>query len=380
MYCEIFKKLFLCLIVFSFSCNAYSAIVPSPPALNANSHILMDYNSGRILAQNRINERIEPASMSKMMTVYVIASALKEGQIKSEDMVTISEKAWRMEGSKMFIEVNKQVSVDDLLKGVIVQSGNDASVALAEYIAGTEEVFATIMNQYAAELGLKNTHFTNSSGLPDENHYSSAWDLAVIASSLIREFPDIYTYHSIREFTFNGIHQHNRNDILSRDDSVDGIKTGYTESAGYCLVASARRGDMRLISVVAGTPSSDARASATQSLLNYGFRFFTTEKIFSAEQSVVSARVWKGDLDSINLGTARDLWVTVPRGKSKDLDKNIELQPTIIAPTLKGAIIGHINISYDGEELAVRPLIALESVQQGDLLDRIMDDIRLLFQ
>jgi len=318
--------------------------------------------------------------MTKMMTVYVIASALKEGQIKSEDLVTISEKAWRTEGSKMFIEANKQVSVDDLLKGVIIQSGNDASVALAEYIAGTEEVFATIMNQYAAELRLQNTHFTNSSGLPDENHYSSAWDLAVIASSLIREFPDIYTYHSIREFTFNGIRQHNRNGILSRDDSVDGIKTGYTESAGYCLVASARRGDMRLISVVAGTPSSDARASATQSLLNYGFRFFTTEKIFSAEQSVVSARVWKGDLDSINIGTAQDLWVTVPRGKSKDLDKNIELQPTIIAPTLKGAIIGHINISFDGEELAVRPLIALESVRQGDLLGRVMDDIRLLFQ
>jgi len=380
MYCEKFKKLLLCLIVFSFSCNAYSAIVPSPPELNASSHILIDYNSGRILAQNRINERIEPASMTKMMTVYVIASALKEGQIKSEDLVTISEKAWRTEGSKMFIEANKQVSVDDLLKGVIIQSGNDASVALAEYIAGTEEVFATIMNQYAAELRLQNTHFTNSSGLPDENHYSSAWDLAVIASSLIREFPDIYTYHSIREFTFNGIRQHNRNGILSRDDSVDGIKTGYTESAGYCLVASARRGDMRLISVVAGTPSSDARASATQSLLNYGFRFFTTEKIFSAEQSVVSARVWKGDLDSINIGTAQDLWVTVPRGKSKDLDKNIELQPTIIAPTLKGAIIGHINISFDGEELAVRPLIALESVRQGDLLGRVMDDIRLLFQ
>ena len=375
-----FKNLILCFFVFLFCCDVYSVIVPSSPELNSSSHILMDYNSGKILAQNRINERIEPASMTKMMTVYVVASELKDGYIKLEDMVTVSEKAWRMEGSKMFIEVNKQISVDDLLKGVIIQSGNDASVALAEYIAGTEDVFTVIMNQYAAKLGLENTNFTNSSGLPDEKHYSSAFDLAVLATALIRDFPEIYAYHSIREFTFNGIRQHNRNDILSRDDSVDGIKTGHTESAGYCLVASAKRGDMRLISVVAGNSSTESRASATQSLLNYGFRFFETQKLFNADQPIMFARVWKGDIDSMNLGIDQDLWVTVPRGKFKNIDNNINLQPTIIAPTLKGAIIGNIHILFDGEELAVRPLVALESVQQGGLLDRIMDDIRLLFQ
>ena len=245
---------------------AAAAIIPAAPSINATSYLIMDVNSGRILAEKDIDLRVEPASLTKMMTTYIVANEIYEGNIGLEDMVRVSEKAWRMEGSRMFIEVNKEVSVEDLLKGVIIQSGNDASVALAEYIAGTEDVFAELMNQYAAKLGMNNTHFTNSSGLPDDNHYTTARDLSILAKATIKDYPEIYRWHSIREYTFNDITQPNRNLLLWRDDSVDGIKTGHTESAGYCLVASAVRDGMRLITVVMGTEGMESRTRASQSL------------------------------------------------------------------------------------------------------------------
>ena len=252
---------------------AAAAIIPAAPSINATSYLIMDVNSGRILAEKDIDLRVEPASLTKMMTTYIVANEIYEGNIGLEDMVRVSEKAWRMEGSRMFIEVNKEVSVEDLLKGVIIQSGNDASVALAEYIAGTEDVFAELMNQYAAKLGMNNTHFTNSSGLPDDNHYTTARDLSILAKATIKDHPEIYRWHSIREYTFNDITQPNRNLLLWRDDSVDGIKTGHTESAGYCLVASAVRDGMRLITVVMGTEGMESGHGHLSHFLATGFVF-----------------------------------------------------------------------------------------------------------
>ncbi len=359
---------------------SFAAIVPAPPEIRAVSYLLMDYNSGSIIAGKDIDKRVEPASLTKMMTTYVVSNEIYAGNIGLEDMVRVSEKAWRMEGSRMFIEVDKEVSVEDLLKGVIIQSGNDASVALAEYIAGTEEVFTAIMNQYADRLGMTNTNFTNSTGLPDENHYTTARDLSILATAIIKDHPEIYAWHAIKEFTFNEITQPNRNLLLWRDDSVDGIKTGHTESAGYCLVASARRDGMRLISVVMGTEGMESRARATQSLFGYAFRFFETHKYYSSGDELTTTDVWKGESDLLSIGVDHDLWITVPRGQLKNINPVIELAPTIIAPVDALSVQGQVKLMLEGSELVTMPLIALEGVSEGGLIERIKDEIQLFFQ
>ena len=310
---------FTTLIILLVNLNLAKAatVVPAHPKIKANSYLVMDFHSGNYLVSENIDERVEPASLTKMMTVYVVANELEEGVISSDEMVLISEKAWRMEGSKMFIEVNKKVSVDDLLKGVIIQSGNDASIALAEHVAGTEDAFAQLMNQHAVELGMAGTNFVNSSGLPHQDHYTTARDMATLANVLITKFPDIYALHAVKEFTFNDIKQTNRNLLLWRDDTVDGIKTGHTESAGYCLVSSAKRGDMRLISVVMGTDSAEARARSSQSIMNFAFRFYETHKLYSADESITKGKLWKGEVEEIDLGIREDMYITIPRGTYK---------------------------------------------------------------
>lgn len=360
--------------------TAMAAIVPAAPDIDATAYLVMDYNSGRILAEKDIDKRVEPASLTKMMTTYVVTNEILEGNIKMTDLVTISERAWRMEGSRMFVEVNKQVPVEDLLKGVIIQSGNDASVALAEHIAGTEEVFAEVMNQYAAKLGMTNTHFTNSTGLPDPNHYSTARDLSILGEAMIRDHPDIYTWHSQKEFTFNGIKQDNRNLLLWRDSSVDGIKTGHTETAGYCLVSSAVRDGMRLVTVIMGTPSMESRARGSASLLNFAFRFFETHKLYSPGDVITSTPVWKGETNTVNLGVTRELWVTMPRGQYKQLKPVTEITPTIIAPVSKNAEYGKVKLMLDEQEFASAPLVALDAVNEGSILTRIKDEVKLFLQ
>jgi len=374
------KLVFSILLVVCYLSNAQAVVVPAPPKIKALSYLVVDYDSGRLLVKENIDERVEPASLTKMMTVYIVSNELTAGNINMNDMVMISEAAWRMTGSRMFIEVNKEVSVEDLLMGVIVQSGNDASMALAEHVSGSEEVFVELMNQYASELGMTGTHFTNSTGLPDKDHYTTARDMAALAAALVRNSPEIYKWHSIRDFTFNGIKQHNRNQLLWRDDSVDGIKTGHTESAGYCLVASAKRDNMRLISVVMGTEGTRARTRATQSLFNFSFRFYETHKLYEAGEAISSSKVWKGDKESFNVGIAEDLYVTISRGKYKKLDAAIEISPVIVAPINESDVQGNLNVMLEGEKLASRPLIALQAVAEGSFLNRLKDDIRLLFE
>ena len=380
MYLNKIKLLVSSLLVVTCWQQAGAAIVPAAPDIDATAYLVMDYNSGRILAEKEIDKHVEPASLTKMMTTYVVTNEIDEGNIKMGDLVMISEKAWRMEGSRMFVEVNKQVTVEELLKGVIIQSGNDASVALAEHIAGTEEVFAEVMNQYAAKLGMASTHFTNSTGLPDPNHYTTARDLSLLASAMIRDHPDIYVWHSQKEFMFNGITQPNRNLLLWRDNSVDGIKTGHTETAGFCLVSSAVREDMRLITVVMGSASMESRARGSGALLNFAFRFFETHKLYSPGEMITTSPVWKGETDTLNLGVNEEVWVTVPRGQYKQLKPVTEFEPTIIAPVSSGAVLGKVKFMLDTEELASRPLVALEAINEGSIIDRVKDEVRLFLQ
>lgn len=376
----------LSLLLLSFIAAASAAAqtaatpVPKPPSTEATSYLVMDFNSRQMLAEHNIDERVEPASLTKMMTVYVVAAELKAGHVRLEDMVRVSEKAWRMEGSKMFIEVDKEVSVADLLRGVIVQSGNDASVALAEHVSGSEEVFAAMMNQHAQRLGMKHTHFMNSTGWPHAEHYTTAHDMALLAAALIRDYPDIYAWHAIKEFTFNGITQHNRNELLYRDSTVDGIKTGHTEGAGFCLVASAKRDDMRLISVVMGTSGPKARTDATEALLNYSFRFYETHRLAGAQEEVTTAKIWKGAVDTVSMGITGDLWVSVPRGSMKRLETSAEVQNPLSAPVEAGAVLGTLKVMLDGKELAARPLVALKPVVAGSLFKRVMDGIFLALE
>ena len=374
------KSLYILISLWFVTTNTFAVILPAPPDINAVSYVVKDFNSGQILAEKDIDKIVEPASLTKMMTTYIVSSELEEGNISMSDMVLVSEKAWRMEGSRMFIEVGKEVSVEDLLKGVIIQSGNDASVALAEHLAGTEEVFAAIMNQYAARLGMTNTNFVNSTGLPDPNHYTTARDLAILAEATIRDHPEIYEWHSIKEFTFNGIKQPNRNLLLWRDDSVDGIKTGHTESAGFCLVASAKRNDMRVISVVMGTNGMESRARASSSLFGYAFRFFETHKYYSQGDEVTSAAVWKGETDEVALGIEDDLWLTIPRGQLKNIQPMVEMRPDINAPIEINTVLGSVKLMLEDEQLATLPLIALEAIPEGDIIKRIQDEIKLFFQ
>ena len=368
---------FLC---FTALLQAATMPVPRAPDVGAKAYILVDYHSGRVLAEQNADARMEPASITKLMTAYVVFKELQQGSLKLDDLVTVSEKAWRMEGSRMFIEVGKKVSVEDLLQGMIVQSGNDATVALAEHIAGAEDTFAAYMNRYAQELGLTGTHFTNSTGMPDPEHYTTARDIATLAHALIAEFPDYYHWYSQKSFVYNDITQSNRNKLLWRDKSVDGLKTGHTQSAGYCLVTSAQRDNMRLISVVLGTKSEAARASASQALLNYGFRFFETHKLYDAGTRLTDTRVWKGERETIPLGVRDTLYVTIPRGRYKDLQANMKIQKRLLAPIQTGQRCGSIQLMLDGELIEEPDLVALEPDPEGGIWERVRDEALLYFE
>ncbi|MFT5396416.1 MAG: D-alanyl-D-alanine carboxypeptidase (penicillin-binding protein 5/6) [Gammaproteobacteria bacterium] len=379
MKIRLFKVIFF-LVFVPLQVTAGEMIVPAAPTIKASSYVVMDFNSGDILVEQNTDQKLPPASLTKIMTIYVVASELENGKISLEDEVLVSEKAWRTEGSRMFIEVNKKVKLDDLLHGVIIQSGNDASVALAEYISGTEGVFADLMNKHAEQLGMNNSHFVNSTGLPDPDHYTTASDLAKLAQALIRDYPEVYALHKIKEYTFNKIKQHNRNKLLWRDRSVDGIKTGHTEAAGYCLVASAVRDGMRLISVVMGTDGMNARAKASQAILNYGFRFFETHKLYSAGDLITSVKVWKADIDNLNLSVNKDIYITVPRGQYEKLEPVVEVDKKIIAPVNKGDQKGVLNIMLENKNITTVPLLALESIVEGGIVNRLKDEVYLLFE
>lgn len=354
-------------------------VVPSAPSIASEAYLLIDFNSGHVLANKNADQRIEPASLTKIMTGYVVINELFNGNMSMEDDVTISQKAWKMPGSKMFIEVGKQVKVRDLIKGMVIQSGNDASVALAEMIAGSEEVFAQLMNKYALSLGMNNTNFVNATGLPHPDHYTTAHDLAILTKNLITKFPEEYKWYSEKKFTFNGITQYNRNKLLWQDPTVDGLKTGHTESAGYCLVSSAKRDDMRLISVVLATDSAKMRVQETQKLLNYGFRFFETHKLYSSQQRLNDAIVWEGNRDLIGLGTQKDLYITIPRGQYKNITIESSVQPGIVAPITKGQTLGNLHISLDEQLIVERPLVALADIEEGSFFKKLIDQLRRFF-
>lgn len=354
---------------------------PAPPIIGAKSYLVVDARTGHELAALNPDTALAPASLTKLMTTYVVFSALKQGQIQLQDEVTVSEKAWRTQGSRMFIEVGSRVSIEDLLAGMIVQSGNDASVALAEHIAGTESVFAELMNQYAASLGMLSSHFLNSTGLPAEGHVTTARDLTTLSRALIDEFPEYYgRWHSMREFTYNGIKQNNRNSLLWRDDSVDGLKTGHTDDAGYCLVASARRDDMRIVSAVMGTSSTKARTDGSQALLNYGFRFFETRLLFEAGEEITSARVWKSANEHSRLGVLEDLYITVRRGTYDELESTLDIPSVIEAPLAAGQPIAELKIRYGNEELLRTSLRALDDSPVGSIWQRMRDSVSLWFE
>ncbi|ORU91898.1 MAG: D-alanyl-D-alanine carboxypeptidase [Cycloclasticus sp. symbiont of Bathymodiolus heckerae] len=373
------KRIIFILCVF-ISTHASALPIPSAPNLKARSYHLTDFHSGTVLASKDADLKLAPASMTKIMTALIVFRELRHGNLSLSENVRISEKAWRMPGSRMFIEVDKFVSVDDLLHGMLVQSGNDATVALAEHIAGDEATFAQFMNQVAKELGMINSHFMNSSGLPDDDHYTTAKDLSILTRALIIESPELYKINAIKEFTFNGITQQNRNKLLWRDSTVDGVKTGHTEDAGYCLVSSAVRNNMRLISVVMGTESIEARNNTNQALLNYGYRFYKTHLLYKAQQSLSSTRVWKGAQKTLPVGLAKNLYLTIPRNQYKALDASLEIKPRLMAPINKGQKVGSAVIKLKGEIIATRPLIALHKISEGSLMDRLKDDALLMLE
>ena len=352
---------------------------PAPPEVAAKNYLLLDFASGSVLAEKNADVQIEPASITKMMTAYVVYKEMDAGRLSMDDMVDISEKAWRMGGSRMYLEVNTSVSVHDLLKGLIVQSGNDACVALAEHIAGTETAFVQLMNQYAAQLGMENTNFENTTGWPDKKHLTTARDIAKLAAVIIEEFPEHYSWYAEKEYTYNSIKQYNRNKLLWRDETVDGIKTGHTESAGYCLVSSALRSDMRIISVVLGTDSEKARASVSQAILNYGFRFFESHTLYDENEVLSRPRIWKGEFETLTVGLDKKLSVTIPRGAYDKLDATMDIDKNIEAPVARGQQIGLVNVSLDGELLHSAPLVALEAVAEGNLYQIAKDYVMRLF-
>ncbi|MEL6447399.1 MAG: D-alanyl-D-alanine carboxypeptidase family protein [Pseudomonadota bacterium] len=353
---------------------------PAPPALNASSYLVIDADSGAAVAAMNPDLQVEPASLTKLMTAYVVFKALDAGQISSTDQVRISQEAHAAgaAGSTMFAKQGSRVSVEDLLQGMIVVSGNDASVALAEHVAGTEAVFADLMNSFAGELGMVSTSFRNATGLPADNHFTTARDMTALARAIIKEFPDQYYRYSQQSYSWEGVTQPNRNRLLG-SDGVDGMKTGRTEAAGWCLVSSAQRGDMRLVSAVMGTTSDQKRTDASRALLNYGFRFFETRRLYAAGSAIDSAKVWKGDADAVPLGLARDLFVTVPRGAWDELAPTLTVRRTLYAPLEQGAEVGRVSIALDGEELTSAPVQLLGAVERGGLWKRMTDEVRLWF-
>jgi D-alanyl-D-alanine carboxypeptidase (penicillin-binding protein 5/6) len=355
-------------------------IIPPAPKLQAKGYVLMDADSGQVLADKAMNTRMQPASLTKMMTLYIIANALRNGQIAVSDLVHISEKAWRTGGSKMFVRAGSNVSVKNLIQGIVVDSGNDACTAMAEYIAGTEEAFAALMNQMAQSLGMKNTHYTDSTGLPHANHYSTPYDMAILARAIIKDFPEYYGWYQQKWFTYNKIKQPNRNRLLWRDPSVDGLKTGHTNAAGYCLVASAKRNNMRLITVAMGTPTDEARHSENEALLNYGFRFFKTHHLFDANQPIAQARIWLGQKKTVDLGVAKDLYVTIPTSLWQTVKAQTSITAVIKAPVTQKQPLGKLKIYIGNKNIQSIPLIALQNNPKGGLWTRFKDTILLLIR
>jgi D-alanyl-D-alanine carboxypeptidase (penicillin-binding protein 5/6) len=366
---------FLCLPLL-----ALAQQLPTPPALAAKSWLLLEVASGQQLAAQAPDQRLDPASLTKLMTAYLSFAAIRQGTIKLDQTVPVSQKAWKTGGSRMFIQVDTQVKVEDLLKGMIVQSGNDACVALAEAIAGDEENFAQMMNREAQRLGMKGSSFRNASGLPDAQHYTTARDLATLASALIRDFPDEYArYYSLKEFRYNNITQANRNRLLYIDPTVDGLKTGHTEAAGYCLVSSAKRGPRRLLSVVLGAASDSARAQESLKLLNYGFQFYDAIQLYAKNEPVSTLKVWKGTESTVKLGFANDLVIAVPKGMGARIRSELVSQQPLIAPVTQGQVLATLKVSFDDKPYGDYPVLALEAVPAAGIIGRMIDAIRLWF-
>lgn len=379
-----FKKLIVTtLAIATFSINAAPRVIPDAPQIAAKAFILVDFDSGKVIAEKNADDSLEPASLTKMMTSYVIGQELNAGNISLNDEVTISKNAWAKnfpDSSKMFIEVGKTVSVEKLNQGIIVQSGNDACVAMAEHIAGTEGAFAQLMNSWSKQLGMDSTHFVNSHGLDNSEHYTTARDMALLGQALIRDVPEEYRIYSQKKFTYNGITQYNRNGLLwDKSMNVDGIKTGHTSKAGFNLVASATKDNMRLISVVLGTKDADARKAESKKLLNFGFRFYETVTLHEANSNIVAERVWMGQQEQVELGLAEKLTMTVPRGQAKNLTASFEIQKELSAPIAKGDVVGKIFYSLNDDEIAEVELIALEDVELGSWFSRLVDYFKLLF-
>ena len=377
---SLFKLLKTVLIIpFIFSVHAEEPrfYIPEAPSIAAKAYILMDHNSGIILAANNENEKRSPASLTKLMTSYVVFKRLKEEFITLDDEVKISEKAWRTGGSKSFIEVGKMIKLEDLLKGMIIQSGNDASVALAEHVAGSEGTFVLFMNDYAQQIGMKNSRFENASGLPHDDQYTTVKDIALLSSAMIKEFPVYYEWYSQKEFTYNNITQTNRNKLLFTDSTVDGLKTGWTQKAGYCLVTSANRVDMRLISVVLGSDSPAIRISETEKLLDYGFRFFETQSVNDISHQV---RVYKSEKANIKVGVADSSFLTLPRNQFRYTTQTINLNQDLIAPISQGEQVGELVVSFNNQNIATLPLIALENAAEAGFISKMIDTIKLLFR
>lgn len=378
------QRLFLLAALSSTPLVHAAVAIPAPPQLAAKSYVLMDAASGQVLLENNGDERLPPASLTKLMTAYIGTLKIRSGEIGEQDPVPISEHAWRTGGaasggSTMFLPLNSQATVDALLHGIIIQSGNDASIALAEYIAGSEDAFADLMNKTAEDLGMSNSHFMNAPGLPDPEHYSSAHDMAKLARAIIQVDPEHYAIYKQKDYTWNGIKQGNRNLLLWRDSTVDGLKTGHTEEAGYCLVASAVREDMRLIAAVFGTSSEKSRAAETQKLLTYGFRFFESKTFYQQGAELAQAPVWKGAVAIVKGGLAQDLTLTLPKGQLEKLKADLTINPTLIAPIEKGAVIGKVDVKLDDQIVHSTDLVALEAVEEGSLFRRLWDSIRLFF-
>lgn len=376
-----FTLLVLSLLVFLMAPLTFSApaLIPSPPQIAASSYVLIDALSGNVLIEEDSHKRLPPASLTKMMTAYIVEKEIAQGRINLYDEVPVSVKAWQTGGSKMFIKEGTKVVLEDLLKGVIIQSGNDASIALAEYIAGSESAFADIMNQQAKLLGMKNSHFENATGLPSDNHYSTAYDLALLAKAIIMDFPEQYALYAEKYFTYNNIRQPNRNRLLWRDKSVDGLKTGHTEEAGYCLVASSEREGMRLISTVMGANSENARAQETQKLLNYGFRYYETHKLYSGGTALIDSPVWMGAIEKFPLGLSKDVIITIPRGQKDQLKAELIVDPVVKAPVDIGQSFGHLEVTLKDNVVVSEKLIALEPVPEAGFFKRIWDAIKLFF-
>ncbi|MDO8891262.1 MAG: D-alanyl-D-alanine carboxypeptidase family protein [Sulfurimicrobium sp.] len=376
-------KHLLLLFTLFYSFNAVAdQLLPLPPAppVAARAYLLADFPSGRLLVQEGINDRIEPASLTKLMTAYLTFTAIKQGRLKMNQVLPVSEKAWRTEGSRMFIEMNRPVTVDELIHGMIIQSGNDACISLAEGIAGSEEVFAQMMNQQAARLGMKNTHYMNSTGLPHPQHYTTAYDLSLLAAAIIRDFPEDFKYYSMKEYRYNNITQPNRNRLLWLDPSVDGMKTGHTESAGYCLIATAKRNPMRLISVVLGASSDNVRATESQKLLNYGFQFFDSHRVYAKGQTISNLPVWKGKEKTLKTGLSQDLLLTLPKGHYSRIKASVTSKQPLLAPISAGQAVGTLRLTLDDKPLAEYPLVALEEMPIANIFGRALDTIKLWFK